>query len=369
MRGSSHPDMLNSSNNVTGLDDATLSLFKNVNTSMIISVIYMVVTAINLIGNGLSMWLLLFRTSPKSPSIIFMINLTLTDLALGTALPFQIAYQLQGYNWTLGPRTCSFLTLVFYTNMYCSVLTMMAIGIDRYLGIVRPMLFRETRERKFVAVISCLLMWGLVLSVLHPMMTTDLTFHVPELGITTCFDVLKKNMLPSQAAWAAFLFSNVFFLFFFPFCVTTFCYVRVIKKLAKDSKTAQKHRAIRLAFIVLLVFTLCFAPNNILLLAHSVLRLYYDKSLYMAYKLSLCFSCLNSCLDPFIYYFASKDFRQKLREIMNLRSLSSADSKLEHRESLYSTRCAIEGQDRQHSKVALMPHPTTAHSLVNEMTE
>lgn len=237
---------------------------------------------------------------------------------------------------------------------------MMAIGIDRYLGIVRPMLFRQTRERKAVAVVSCFLMWGLVLSVLYPLMTTDLTFHIPELGITTCFDVLKKKMLPSVPAWAAFLFSMVFVLFFFPFCVTAFCYISVIRKLARDSKTAQKKRAIRLAFIVLLVFTLCFSPSNILLLAHSVLKLYYDKSLYMAYKLALCFSCLNSCLDPFIYYFASKDFRQKLRQIMNLQSLSSADSiKVEHKESLYSAQCTFDGQERENSKVSLMPQNTT----------
>ncbi|XP_053184543.1 P2Y purinoceptor 8 [Scomber japonicus] len=323
--------------NSSKLDNATLSVFLNVNGSIAMSVVYVIVTAINIVGNGLSLWLLLFRTSPKTPSIIFMINLTFTDLAIGTALPFQIAYQLLGYHWVLGPNMCSVMTLVFYTNMYCSILTMMAIGIDRYLGIVKPMWFRETREKKSIAVISCLLMWGLVLCVLYPLMTTDLTFDIPELGITTCFDVLKKDMLPNKLAWAAFVFGMVFVLFLFPFCVTIFCYVNVIRKLAKDSKNAQKAKAIRLAFIVLLVFTLCFAPNNILLFTHTVLKLFHGKSLYMAYKISLCCSCLNSCLDPFIYYFASKEFRQKLRQIMNLHSLSSADSiRMECKETLYS---------------------------------
>ncbi|XP_028292351.1 P2Y purinoceptor 8 [Gouania willdenowi] len=311
---------------VVKLDDATLSLLQNKSLSVAISVIYVLITAINLAGNGLSMWLLLFRTSPKTPSIIFMVNLTFTDLSVGVALPFQISYQLQGYHWNQGPNMCRFLTLVFYTNMYCSILTMMAISIERYLGIVRPMLFRQIRERRSITVICCFLMWALVLSVLYPLMTTDLTFDVPELGITTCFDILKKDMLPSLTAWAAFLITTVLVLFLLPFCVTTFCYVGVIRKLTRDSKTAQKKRAISLALIVLLVFTLCFAPNNILLLTHSVLRLFYGKSLYMAYKLSLCLSCLNSCLDPFIYYFASRDFRHKLKEIINLHSLSSGDS-------------------------------------------
>lgn len=325
--------------NSSKLDNATINFLQNSGAAISISILYIFITGINLVGNGLSMWLLLFRTSPKSPSIIFMINLTLTDMALGAALPFQISYQLQGYQWNLGPNMCSFVTLVFYSNMYCSILTMMAIGIDRYLGIVRPMLFRRIRKKRLIAFISCFVMWGLVLSTLYPLMTTDLTYRVPQLNITTCFDILKTEMLPSMAAWAAFLFSMVFVLFLFPFCVTSFCYISVIRKLASDSKTSQKKRAIRLAVIVLLVFTLCFGPNNILLLIHSVLRLYYKKSIYTAYKLSLCFSCLNSCLDPFIYYFACKDFRQKLREIINLQSLSSGDSmKMENKETLCSAQ-------------------------------
>lgn len=342
------------------LDNATLALFQSANTSIVISTVYVIVAVLGLVGNVFSMWILVCRTSPKTPSIIFMIHLTLTDLALGLALPFQIAYQIKGYHWNLGPQMCSILTLVFYTNMYCSILTMMAIAIDRYLGIVHPMRFRQTRKRKSVAVFSCFIMWGIVLSVLHPLMTTDLTFEIPELGITTCFDMLKKSMLPSTAAWAGFVFSMVFVLFFFPFCVTTICYIRVIYQLSTDFRTVQKRRAIHLTLVVILVFTFCFAPNNILLLAHGVIRLYYGQSLYVYYKLTLCLSCFNSCLDPFIYYFASRDFRQKLRHIMNLPSQSSADTmRIGHKDSLYSAHCAFEGQEREHSKVVLMPQSTT----------
>lgn len=232
--------------------------------------------------------------------------------------------------------------------MYCSILTMTAISVDRYLGIVRPMTFRQMRESKSMAVIVCLFMWALVLLVLYPLMTTDLTFYVPELQITTCFDMLRRDMLPSITAWAAFLFTMFVILFLFPFCITTFCYIRVIRKLTRDSKTAQKGRAVRLAITVLLVFTLCFAPNNILLITHTVQKLFYGRSLYLAYKLSLSFSCVNSCLDPFIYYFASKEFREKLRQMFKLRSLSSVDAG-----SYYSAHYTCNGQEGEHSKVCL----------------
>ena len=103
----SHPVMTGISNS-SQLDNFTLAHFKDVNTRVIISVSYSIVTAINILGNGISMWLLVFRTSPKTASIIFMINLTLTDLALGAGLPFQIAYQLKGYNWYYGPSMCRY---------------------------------------------------------------------------------------------------------------------------------------------------------------------------------------------------------------------------------------------------------------------
>ncbi len=62
-----------------------------------VSRLYAIVTLANLSGNGISLFLLLMRTSPKTPSIIFMINLTITDLIVGAVLPFQIAYQMQGH--------------------------------------------------------------------------------------------------------------------------------------------------------------------------------------------------------------------------------------------------------------------------------
>ncbi|XP_072541293.1 P2Y purinoceptor 8 [Salminus brasiliensis] len=338
---------MNMSSTVSKLDNATLSILQTKWSSNLVSAIYMVVTVVNLCGNGLSLWLLLLRTSPKTPSIIFMINLTITDLALGLVLPFQFIYQMQGYNWTLGPSMCNILTVVFFANMYCSILTMTAISVDRYMGIVQVMRFREWRHKTKYAICSCMVMWAIVLAILSPLETTDLTFHVRDLNITTCFDVLKKDMLPTTAHWAAFLFALFVVLFLCPFIITVYCYIRIICALVNSSKSNQKARAVRLAFIVLFVFVVCFAPNNILLLAHSITRLFFKKSLYMYYKLSLSLSCINSCVDPFIYYFASKEFRRKMRQMLGLRSLSTLENEMTdgHRDSLFSGRNVSNGNE------------------------
>lgn len=338
--------------NYSSLDNNTLSMLQTKWTRDLVSVIYIIVALVNFCGNGLSMWLLLFRTYPKTPSIIFMINLTITDLVLGLALPFQIMYQMQGNNWTLGSSMCNVLTVTFFVNMYCSILTMTAISVDRYMGIVKPMRFRESNVKIRNAIFACLVMWAIVLAVLSPLERTDLTFYVQELNITTCFDVLKKDMLPSIAHWATFLFAMFGFLFLCPFIITVYCYIRIICALVKNSKSAQKGRAVRLAFIVMFVFIFCFAPNNILLLAHTVTKLYYGKSLYIYYKLSLSLSCINSCLDPFIYYLASKDFRRKMRHMLKLQNLSMVDTEMSEarRESFHSARTGSIGKaDAKHT--------------------
>ncbi|KAL7865881.1 hypothetical protein SRHO_G00111280 [Serrasalmus rhombeus] len=332
-------------NSGSRLDNETLSILQTKWSSDLTSAIYAIVTLVNLCGNGLSLWLLLVRTSPKTPSIIFMINLTITDLALGLMLPFQIIYLMNGYNWTLGSSMCNILTVVFFANMYCSILTMTAISVDRYMGIVQVMRFRERRQKTKYAIGICMVMWAIVLAILSPLETTDLTFYVQELNITTCFDVLKKDMLPTTTHWAAFLFALFVVLFLCPFIITVYSYIRIICTLVSSAKNIQKSRAVRLAFTVLFVFVVCFAPNNILLLAHSVTKLFFDKSLYMYYKLSLSLSCINSCLDPFIYYFASKEFRRKMRQMLRLRSLSTLDNEMTegHRESLFSNRTVSNG--------------------------
>ncbi|KAJ8253411.1 hypothetical protein GJAV_G00212660 [Gymnothorax javanicus] len=330
--------------NSTQLDNATLAMLRDQTTTRAVSAVYIIIFLINVPGNGMSLWLLLFRTT-KTPTIIFMINLTLTDLAMGLALPLQITYQLRGFDWQYGSAACGFMTVMFYANMYCSILTMMAISIDRYLGIVRPVQFRQQEKRKECAVIGCLVMWAVVLVALYPLESTDLTYRVDDLNITTCFDVLKKDMLPSIPHWAIFLFTLSGILFLIPFIATVLCYVSIIHKLVRTSRSHQKGKAVRLAFSVLFVFVICFAPNNVLLLAHAVRRLFYNDSLYVAYKLSLSLSCFNSCIDPFIYYFASKEFRKKLRKVLQLNIVSSMEgtgTEL-NRDSHFSARSTYQG--------------------------
>uniref|UniRef100_A0A8C8RTI8 P2Y receptor family member 8 n=1 Tax=Pelusios castaneus TaxID=367368 RepID=A0A8C8RTI8_9SAUR len=320
------------------LDNETLLMLQDRSIAITLPAVYSFVAIISIPGNVFSLWVLC-HIKPKTSSVIFMINLSITDLTLACCFPFQIVYHLQNNNWIFGKNLCSLVTVMFYTNMYSSILTMTCISIERYLGVVYPMKLIKWRRKRY-ALAACLGIWAVLLLALYPLASTDLTYEVKELKILTCFDVLKWNMLPSFIAWAGFLLTLFVLFFLIPFIVTVICYIGIIRKLIQTSGkygNRQKTRSIYLAIIVLLVFVTCFAPNNFILFVHMIGRLFFQRSFYPAYKLTLCLSCLNNCIDPFIYYFASKEFCCKFMQVIG-QKVSLIDSLENRRESIFSGR-------------------------------
>uniref|UniRef100_UPI00398EAC42 P2Y purinoceptor 8-like n=1 Tax=Pristiophorus japonicus TaxID=55135 RepID=UPI00398EAC42 len=307
--------------NTTKLDNETLEMLTSNTIRITLPTVYSAVILISLPGNGISFWLLCFHTRPKTPLVIFLINLAITDLLLSFFLPFQIAYHLNYSDWIFGTNLCTLVTILFYVNMYCSILTMTCISIERYVGVAYPIWYTGRWKRKH-AVTACLGIWVILIIVLLPFEYSDLTFDVQELKITTCFDVLKFNMLPNQTAWGLFLFTMFALLFLIPFTITVTCYTLVILKLSQASRradTEQKKRAVYLAATVLLVYVTCFAPNNIALLIHIIRRILYNTGCYTAYKVTLSLSCLNSCLNPFVFCFASTEFQKRFYHLIGRR--------------------------------------------------
>ncbi|KAF7254232.1 P2Y purinoceptor 8 [Varanus komodoensis] len=320
-------------------------MLKNPAIRITLPVVYSIIALISIPGNSFSLWVLFFHIKPKTRSVIFMINLSITDLALASCFPFQIVYHIYGNHWFYSKHLCSFVTVMFYANMYSSIITMTCISFERYLGVVYPLKAKQW-DGGNCAIVGCFVMWVLVLLACWPLARADLTYEVKELDITTCFDVLKWTMLPNIAAWAAFLLMPFFFFFCIPFTLTVACYIGIIWKLVQASHrygNGQKTRSVYLAILVLLVFIICFVPNNIILLVHILSRLNGKEGYYHIYKLTLCLSCFNNCIDPFIYYFASKEFYEKFMKVIGRKVLLSDSSEI-RRESVFSARTLSTGQ-------------------------
>ncbi|XP_051893746.1 proteinase-activated receptor 3-like [Pristis pectinata] len=307
-----HPSPKNHSDlDESVLDKSAKHFLTTAITTAVTPALYIIVFAFGLLANGLAMINLITKVQ-RVPSTIFLMNLAAADLLLILVLPFKIHYHLQGNNWLFGEALCRTMTAFFYGNMYCSILLLTFISIDRYFALVHPFFSKRFRDNRF-AVAACSMIWLLVgLSVL-PFLLQRQVYSFQDPDITTCHDVLPRTM--QQNYFFYYFVCLVVLGFLIPCLITIFCYVSVIKTLMM--KNAKYAKAIRTIILVLIVYLVCFTPSNTILLIHfSQYHLAENNHLYLYYVICLVLSTFNSCIDPFIYYYMSDDFRDNMRSII-----------------------------------------------------
>ncbi|XP_041060577.1 proteinase-activated receptor 3-like isoform X4 [Carcharodon carcharias] len=280
-------------------------------TTALTPALYIIIFVIGLPTNGMAMYNLITKVQ-WLPSTIFLINLATADLLLILVLPFKISYHLLGNDWLFGEGLCRTMTAFFYGNMYCSILLLTFISLDRYFALVHPFLSKRFRDNRF-AVCSCSVIWVLVVISMLPFLLQRQSYPIQELNITTCHDVLPRKL---QSGYFFYYFvCLVVFGFLIPCFVTIFCSVAIIRALMVSEQ--QFGKAIRTMMLVLIVYLVCFTPSNIILLIHhSEYHLTDSSDLYLFYMICLVLSTFNNCIDPFIYCCISDEFRDKVRSMI-----------------------------------------------------
>ncbi|CAM9115263.1 unnamed protein product, partial [Lampetra planeri] len=309
------------------VDQTTADTLRSGLTTVFLPVVYIVVFVVGLPANGMAIWVFLFRTKKKHPSTIYMANLALADLLFVVWIPLKIAYHFNGNDWIYGEPLCKVLTGFFYGNMYCSVLFIACLSVQRYWVVAHPL--SQQRKNNKVAIGVSAAVWAFIWLTSTPLYLYDHTAQLGNLDITTCHDVSviadPSNPYPSvQLPYFYFIFMGMV-VFLVPCIVIVVAYVLLLRALGKgmEDSTASKnrHRAVVLIVIVLVTFLVCFIPSNIMLVVHySLLKDGVMNNGYGFYITTLCLASLNSVLDPFIYYFVSEDFRNHVKNTLLCRS-------------------------------------------------
>ena len=297
--------------NFTTLKDKQKEEIKAPTLVLYVPILYLIAFTIGLPANLLALWVLLFHTK-KLPSTTLLINLTLSDLLLLLVLPFRVVYHFQGNDWAFGEPFCRVVTALFYGNMYGSVLCLALVAFDRYVALVHPFGAKTLRSRRTSACMS-VAVWVVALAAMLPLLMSKQSYKLDDPDITTCHDALPEYEQDNYfLPYFATLFSVCFLL---PLLLILFCYGAVIRTLLAGGQ--RYTHAVRVTVLVLVVFVVCLLPSNILLLLHysDSYLIEDEEDLYVPYMVSLAVSTFNSCIDPFIFYYVSEDFREKVRKV------------------------------------------------------
>uniref|UniRef100_UPI00398F7137 cysteinyl leukotriene receptor 1-like n=1 Tax=Pristiophorus japonicus TaxID=55135 RepID=UPI00398F7137 len=286
---------------------------------------YSVVLAVGLVGNSVALYVFVGLTRHKTPSTVFMINLAVSDLFFILTLPYRIVYYALG-EWKLGSFLCRITTYAFYVNLYASIFFLTALSVFRYIAVLHPVRSKSivtVRRASWVA----LAIWLFVGLATVPFLLA--TPHLRD-GKYRCFE--PKNM-----SWEQILKLNYWALavgFLLPFLTIIACYARIIRRLRGSPEALQKtarsrHRSVYMIAIVLCSFLFCFLPYHVIRTVHlhlivqnrcQAVTLVVQKVIVV----TICLAAANSCLNPLLYYFVGKNFRNTIRtsSLLKARQLS-----------------------------------------------
>ncbi|XP_044040127.1 cysteinyl leukotriene receptor 2-like [Siniperca chuatsi] len=257
-------------------------------------------------------------TRRSSASCVVMMNLALSDGSFSLTLPLRLAYYFRGGVWEFPDWLCRLCVYGFYVNLYTSILFLTLLSVLRWLAVARP-LGHRAQATPTRALLVCVGVWLFVGVSSAPFLSNGVTNRA---GFPRCFE-------PSNpSSWGRVLILNYVALalgFLLPFLTIISCYSSLVRRLTARSglhgsgRRRNRHRSVHLVAMVTATFLLCFLPYHVIrsLHLHAVCGGWncdVTVALQRAVVVTLCLAASNSVVNPLLYYYSTRTFRDNMRD-------------------------------------------------------
>ncbi|XP_078086715.1 platelet-activating factor receptor-like [Mustelus asterias] len=255
---------------------------------------------------------------------IYMISLTIADLLFVTFLPFWIDYYYRRGNWIFSSFMCSLWGSLFYINTYNTIFLLALISFTRYLAVSQPVkVAQSSQNRRGVALTA--LIWTLTISVALPILINHKDHINKTNGTIRCFEYYQE----ADTKIKLLILHLVMLLgFIVGFGVVIANSVLILQRLSMTKEILRpsqrlKTRAFRMVLAVFVIYIVCFLPYHIVHLFWTLLVLNFwesknctfRKSVNDVHQVALCLMSINCILDPVLYCFLSRRFKQYFKEL------------------------------------------------------
>lgn len=297
-------------------------------------IFYIIVLVVSVSGNSLVLYITSQKKKKFNSTTLYLINLAISDTLFTLALPGRITYYIRGFDWPFGDHLCRLTAFIFYSNTYTGIAFMTCISADRYLAMVHPHRCLKLRSLKVVRGI-CILVWAIVFLETSPMLFRSMINEWE--GQQTCMEYSNLDESP-KTPYVLLLACVIGFCL--PLGLILGCYCQINSKLSKmakenpmTGKSGKSSRAKNIILLILLSFMLCFCPYHINIMQFMVRRLLHkpsceeQKVFKMSLQITVSMMNLNCCLDPVIYFFAIKTYKQRVMSLFKGYMPASLSSK------------------------------------------
>ncbi|XP_051822892.1 mas-related G-protein coupled receptor member D-like [Antechinus flavipes] len=263
-------------------DKAAVRCNRSVLGSELMQIPSLLIAPLGLMGNGVVLWLLGFRIR-RTPFSVYILNLAGADaLFLCCSLLDSIENFVRYFHDLFKHEIMLNLNYLFYTT---GMSLLAAISTERCLSVLFPIWYRCHRPKHTSASV-CAVLWALVGSLWVN-------------GLVTC----------SHISWHVLCRFNILegVCFILLTCVLCVSSLTLLLRVQCSSQSRQPPRLYLLVLLTVLVFLLCGLPWGI-----EDLICYHLKGRLLPHWLFQLLACVNSSMNPLIYFFlGSQSFKRK----------------------------------------------------------
>ncbi|XP_044585486.1 tachykinin-like peptides receptor 99D isoform X1 [Cotesia glomerata] len=274
-------------------------------------------------GNLIVIWIVLVHKRMKSVTNIFLVNLSIADTLVSMLnVTFNFYYMLHSH-WTFGNLYCKVSQFISVVTICASVFTLMAISIDRYRAIIKPL--RQKMSRRTTLMVA-LIIWVVssILSLPNLIFFNIYTVTFPNGDVRLVCYGDWPNKDDNQFSLTEYIYNVLFMVltYFLPIGSMTYTYARIGLELWGSQSIGEithnqlesikgKRRVVKMMIVIVSIFAVCWLPFHVYFIVVSsvpeVTNEPYIQEVYLAiYWLAMS----NSMYNPMIYCWMNSKFRR-----------------------------------------------------------
>ncbi|CAL9698221.1 unnamed protein product [Knipowitschia caucasica] len=269
-----------------------------------LAVFYSVVFVFSLSLNLLVLTVIYMFEKLTTVTNLLLLNLVLSSLLFISSVPFVAVYEFF-QDWPFGGPMCKIVSSLYFLGFFSSVLFLTLMTYDRHLAVVYSVTAARLRCRTY-ALVSCAAVWVVsALACIKPMIVQSL-LYLPADERTLCqTDAVKET--PALKALGFYVQLLLFFLF--PLLLIIYCYMRIVCTVL-SSNIVTKFKTLRLIFLIVLLFFICWTPFNVVTLLQQRASTTEEVERWASWGRDIYrFTYLYFCISPIFYTFVGKKFQ------------------------------------------------------------
>ncbi|MBN3274835.1 GPR63 protein, partial [Polyodon spathula] len=303
-----------------------------------LSTVIIFILLVSFLGNVVVCLMVYQRAAMRSAINILLASLAFADMMLAVLnMPFALVSVIATH-WIFGEVFCKLSAMFFWLFVIEGVAILLIISIDRFLIIVQ----KQDRLNPYKAKVLIGISWAFSFCFSFPLALGKPDLQIPSRAPQCVFGYT------TELGYHTYVVLIMLVFFFIPFMVMLYTFLGILNTVRHNAIRIHSHpdsiclsqvsklglmslqrpfqmnidmsfktRAFTTILILFTVFTVCWAPFTIYSLLSTFNSSFYNKANFFEISTWLLWLCyLKSALNPLIYYWRIKKFRDACLDLM-----------------------------------------------------